>query len=237
MSREFLYSESAVGPVIIRSYYFSGHEAAGEKVLYVAKQAVAIYEAKFAPYPYQTLSVVELNYNDGQEYDGLAFLADSFYGQYDGGAQNNLTAIGVHEIAHNWWFGLVGSDQALEPWLDEAMALYSEHIFYEFNYPYLVDWWWQFRVNYFGPAGWVDTTIYNGGTFRAYTNAVYLNGGTFIDDIRVRIGDEDFFRFLKAYAGQMSHRRATATDFFNILRQNTSRDVSDLISAYFANPH
>ncbi|MEW6030936.1 MAG: M1 family aminopeptidase [Chloroflexota bacterium] len=237
MSREFLYSESAVGPVIIRSYYFSGHEAAGEKVLYVAKQAVAIYEAKFAPYPYQTLSVVELNYNDGQEYDGLAFLADSFYAQYDGGAQNNLATIGVHEIAHNWWFGLVGSDQALEPWLDEAMALYSEHIFYEFNYPYLVDWWWQFRVNYFGPSGWVDTTIYNGGTFRAYTNAVYLNGGTFIDDIRVRIGDEDFFRFLKAYAGQMSYRRATAADFFAILRQSTSKDVSDLISAYFANLH
>ena len=29
-----------------------------------------------------------------------------------GGARGNLATIGVHEIAHQWWFGLVGSDQA-----------------------------------------------------------------------------------------------------------------------------
>ncbi len=39
------------------------------------------------------------------------------------------------------------------------------------------------------------------------------------------------------YAAQMSHRRATADDFFTILRTHTTKDISDLIAAYFVNPH
>lgn len=237
MSREFLVSESAVGSVPVRSYYFAGYEDAGAKMAYVGTQVLGLFAPVFAPYPYPVLNVVELEYNDGQEYDGLCFLSSNFYAAYDGTSQNNLVVLGVHEMAHNWWFGLVGNDQALEPWLDEAMSLYSERVFFEYTNPGLVDWWWQFRVNYFGPSGWVDTTIYDGGTFRNYTNAVYLNGATFLEDLRTRIGDQAFYAFIKDYAAQMSHRRATTNDFFTILRQHTTKDISDLIAAYFANPH
>jgi hypothetical protein len=233
-SDEFLVAESAVGTVKIRSYYFDGYKAAGEGILYGAVQAVSIYAAKFAPYPYETLAVVQTDIHDGQEYDGLVFLASDFYGQYGGGAKNNLTTIGIHEIAHQWWFGLVGDDQAMEPWLDEAMATYSERIFYEYNYPRYGDWWWQFRVDYFGASGYVDTSIYNGGSFRTYTNAVYLNGAHFMEDLRVRMGDDDFFRFLKDYAARYSRGRATSYDFFNVVRDNTQADISDLMMEYFS---
>lgn len=237
MSREFLVSESAVGSVAVRSYYFAGHEDAGLKMTYVGTQVLGLFAPLFGAYPYPILNVVELDYNDGQEYDGLSFLSSSFYDAYDGTSKNNLTTIGVHEMAHNWWFGLVGSDQALEPWLDEAMSLYSERIYYEYVNPGLVDWWWRFRVNYFEPGGWVDTDIYNGGNFRAYTNAVYLNGALFLEALRVRMGDQAFYAFLKDYAAQMASRRASADDFFRVVRLHTSRDISDLIAAYFANAH
>jgi len=45
--------------------------------------------------------------------------------------KNYLTTLSVHETAHQWWDGLVGTDQALEPWLDEALATYAERIFYQ----------------------------------------------------------------------------------------------------------
>lgn len=232
-SDEFLFSESAVGAVKIRSYYFNGYKAAGEGMLYGAVQAVSLFSLKFAPYPYETLSVVQADIHDGQEYDGLVFVATDFYGQYGGGAKNNLMTIGVHEIAHQWWFGLVGNDQALEPWLDEAMAAYSERIFYEYNYPNYGAWWWQFRVDYFGPGGYVDTTIYANSTFRAYTNAAYLNGAHFIEDLRARMGDDDFFRFLKDYAAKYSRGRVTTQDFFNTVRANSNADIASLMASYF----
>ncbi len=233
-SNEFLVTESAVGSVVIRSYYFNGYGAAAEGILYAAVQAVSLFDVKFAPYPYQTLAVVQADIHDGQECDGLIFLSSDFYGEYGGGAKNNLTTIGVHEIAHQWWYGLVGSDQATEPWLDEAMSVYSERIFYEYNYPRYGDWWWQFRVDYFGPGGYVDSPIYNFSALRPYVNAVYLNGAHFFEDLRARMGDDDFFRFLKDYASLHSRGHVTAGDFFASVRANTGADISDLIAAYFA---
>ncbi len=232
-SDQYLMAESAVGSVVIRSYYFPAYAGAGEGMLRAAVQAVSLYEVKFAPYPYESLSVVMADVPDGQEFDGLAFLAAKFYAQYGGSAKSNMVSIGVHEIAHNWWFGLVGNDQALEPWLDETLCVYSERLFYEYNYPNYGDWWWNFRVNYFKPTGWVDTSIYDGGTFRLYTNAAYLNGAYFMEDLRVRMGDRDFFAFLKDYATQYSRQRATSADFFATVRAHTSADISDLLRAYF----
>jgi hypothetical protein len=232
-SDAFLVSESAVGAVTIRTYYFAGYEGAGDGMLRAAVQAVGLFIPKFAPYPYDSLSVVQTDMPDGQEYDGLVFLASKLYDEYGGSTKSNLVSIGVHEIAHQWWFGLVGSDQAIEPWLDESMAVYSENIYYQFNYPAFGDWWWNFRVNYFGPSGWVDTSIYQVTTFRAYVNAAYLNGANFLYDLHLRMGDDDFYRFLKDYAARYSRGRATGRDFFAAAQQNTPRDITDLIQAYF----
>ena len=119
-------------------------------------RAVGLFESLFGPYPYGSLSVVQSDLNDGQEFDGLVFLASKFYDEYDGSARSNLVAIGVHEMAHQWWFGLVGSDQAMEPWLDEAMAVYSEALFYQFIYPNSSDWWWNSAsIILVHQAGWI----------------------------------------------------------------------------------
>ncbi len=233
-SNEFLVSETTSGSVVIRSYYFDGYKAAGEGIMSTAADAVATYSSNYAPYPYQNLALVQTDIHDGQEEDGLVFLATDFYGQYGGGTRNNLTTIGVHEIAHQWWFGLVGSDQALEPWLDEALSVYSERIFYEDNDPANVSWWWQFRVDFFKPSGYVDMPIYNAGSQRQYVNAVYLNGAHFIDDVRVRMGYGNFSKFLKAYATRYAHGHATSADFFALLRETVNVDISDLLSEYFS---
>jgi hypothetical protein len=227
----------AAGPVVVTAYFFSGEAQAANALLLEVAKAVTTYSAYFAPSPYQTLAIVEAaTYSDGMEADGLFFLGRKFYQQYDGTARNNLITIGVHEAAHEWWFGLVGNDQAMEPWLDETLATYSEHIFYEVNYPGYVTWWWGFRVNSYNPSGWVDNNIYNAGAFRPYVNAVYLHGADFMDALRLRIGDEAFFAFLRDYAVQMSGRRATADDFFRILREHTGVDFYDIESAYFQYP-
>ncbi len=232
-SDQFLVYDASAGAVRLQAYYYPGYETQGAAILNAAVRAVGIFEAKFGAYPYSSLSIVQADLNDGQEYDGLVFLATKFYNEYDGSARSNLVAIGVHEIAHQWWFGLVGSDQAMEPWLDEAMAVYSEAIFYKFIYPNSHDWWWNFRVNWFGPSGYVDTTIYEHATFRAYVNASYLNGANFLEALNLRMGDGAFFLFLQDYTSRYGRGRATTQEFFAIARQNTTEDISDLINAYF----
>lgn len=232
-SDQFKVVDTTVGTTVIRSYYYPGYEEQASAILNAAFRAVGFWETQFAPFPYGSLSIVQADLNDGQEYDGLVFLATKFYNEYNGSARSNLVTIGVHEIAHQWWFGLVGSDQAMEPWLDEALSVYSEAVFYKYIYPNSYDWWWNFRVNYFGPAGYVDTTVYEPATFRVYVNAAYLNGANFLEALNYRMGDEAFFAFLKDYTSRYGRGHATAYDFFAVARQNTTADISDLIAAYF----
>jgi hypothetical protein len=232
-SLEYQVFTQTVGNITVLSYSFPFNPEAGQRALKDTADALKLYTQLFGPYPHTTLSVVEADFLDGMEYDGLFFLSRGFYNLYDGTPKGYLTAIAVHETAHQWWYGLVGNDQALEPWLDEALATYTERIFYEKTYPELVDWWWYFRVSYYQPAGWVNGAIYDFNGFRPYVNAVYLRGAYFMEDLRKKVGDEAFFAFLKDYAAQEKDRQSTANDFFTILKAHTSVDISSVIKAYF----
>jgi hypothetical protein len=236
-SNTYLTSSAMAGDIVVTSYYSAGHQAAGEAILDATVQAIKVYSEVYGPYPYRSLAIVETFYPDGMEFDGLFYLSRNFYIAYDGSLLNNLIMIGIHEAAHQWWFGLVGNDQALEPWLDETLATYSERIFFERTSPSLVGYWWNFRVNDFQPSGKIDISIYEGGSFRPYTNAVYLRGAKFMENLRTRMGDEAFFAFIRDYADQMSSKIATADDFFRFLYAHSSADFSDIIATYFENSH
>jgi hypothetical protein len=232
-SPEYKLSQKTVGSVTILNYYFPFNPAAGESTLKDTADAVGLYSNLFGPYPHTTLSVVEADFMDGMEYDGLFFLSRGFYNLYDGTPKGYLTAIAVHETAHQWWFGVVGNDQAMEPWLDEAMATYTERIFYAKTYPELVDWWWAVRVKFYQPSGMINLPIYDYGGFTPYRNAVYLNGAQFFEDLRLKMGDDAFYAFLKDYTTQETDKISTRQDFFRILALHTQANLQELIAKYF----
>ncbi len=87
------------------------------------------------------------------EYDGLYYLGESYYRQYKGEPLSYLVAIAAHETAHQWFYGVVGNDPAIEPWLDEALATYSELLYYQRYFPESANDWWTFRVDAYSPSG------------------------------------------------------------------------------------
>ena len=235
---EYRVLSKTVGVVTIYSYYFPPYEVSANAVLNATAQSFEIYSQRFGPYPHKTLTVVQGDFNDGMEYSALYYHSKGIYNNYDGTLTNHLTAVSVHETAHQWWFEQVANDQGFEPWLDEALATYSEIVYYETVQPEaLTSWWWTYRFDPYVPLNQVDARIYEGEGQRPYWNKVYLNGAHFLQDLRARIGDEAFFAFIQDYLAQMRGKISTAEDFFRILRQHTSADISDLIAQYFQNPH
>jgi hypothetical protein len=235
MSTDFKVAMQKVGDVRVYCYYFAFYDQAGQALLQTTAQALQVYTDRFGPYRHKVLTAVQGDFNDGMEFSGLYFISRDYFNLYKGTPENYLVTIGAHETAHQWWFDAVANDQALEPWLDEALATYSEVIYYETIYPELVDWWWGYRYFEFQQAGAVDTAIYDGGGQRPYWDKVYLTGARFFQDLRERLGDDIFFAFLKDYYAQYAGKRATSADFFRVLREHTSADLSDLISQYFKN--
>ena len=167
------------------------------------------------------------------EFDGMFFLGREVFDTYKGTPQNNLVLLSAHETAHNWWYSQVGSDQALEPWLDEALCVYSELLFLEEYYPRLTGWWWQFRVNAFEPDGPVDTTIYDYAQYELYRQAVYLRGARFFQAVRDSTGEEGFIEFLHVYLEEGRNKVMTAEDFFRILAQVAPEPIDVLKAQYF----
>lgn len=233
VSHEFEVHTTTVGSVTIHSYFFPFHAEAGEAVLETTAEAISLYNEIFGIYPRTMLSVVEADFLDGMEYDGIYFLSNGFYNLYQGSPGEYLITIAAHETAHQWFYALVGNDQAFEPWLDEALCTYSERLYYEAYHPEALEWWWNYRIHFYEPRGWVDGSIYNPEGYRAYRDAIYLNGALFLEDLRNSIGNDTFFQFLADYIERQKAKNASGDDFFAILSEHTATDITPLLDKYF----
>lgn len=222
------------GDTTVRAYFFNGDEAAGEAALEATGNALLLFATHFGVlYPHETLTIVEADFPDGMEYDGLYYLSKTYFSNFDGSYQNYLTLLSVHETAHQWWFGLVGSDQANEPWLDESLSTYSEYLYLEYYLPGLTDWWWDFRVDEYLPSGKVNMTIYDQNKLRPYINAVYLQGASFLHDLRGALGDDAFFAGLKTYVESYKLQNAKWEDFLKIMVNSQTISTDELLQEYF----
>ena len=99
--------------VRVRVHHERGVGGVGES-LRTAKRAVRALAKRLGPYDSTELDVVLLRNArfTGMEYPELVFSVP-------------VPDVVTHEVAHQWWYGLVGNNQAAEPWLDESFAQYS----------------------------------------------------------------------------------------------------------------
>lgn len=194
---------------------------AAQHALNTAASALALYEDLFGRYPYSRFVIVEGDFPDGMEHSGLAFVGSNWFNGYANDPAGYLTLITAHETAHQWWYALVGSDSATDPWLDEALSTYSEYVFIEDVYPDLRDWWWNYRVNSFvsgdGPYLPTDSSVYAFQSVREYINSVYLRGAELLQALREALGNDAFFAWLEAYARANTGRIAQPRSLWSLL--------------------
>jgi hypothetical protein len=101
----------------------------------IARRAVRLFGRRYGPYGSPELDVVLVRGGFqggiGMEYPELVFSIP-------------VAEVITHEVAHQWWYALVGNNQFREPWLDESFAQYShERLHPEVNFcrprnPYLL---------------------------------------------------------------------------------------------------
>lgn len=226
-----------VGDVTVESYWFPEHESVGRLVLKESARSLELFAELFGPYPYRSQRIAETDFRGGQEFSGITFFGSGIYDGYLKGKKGPRTVLYTlipHEMAHQWWFGLVGSDQAREPWLDEAFAKYSEMFFYEAFYPNDAAYRWKWMGNDVRRPGRIDYPLYDYAKTQPYKNTVYLLGALFVGQLRAKLGDARFFAFLQDYAATHRGRIATADDFFAVLsRHATPEEIDPLRRAFF----
>ncbi|MEI6290908.1 MAG: hypothetical protein WCP19_10800, partial [Chloroflexota bacterium] len=78
MGRRFELVTAEVNGVSINSYYFPGNRTAGLAALDASKKAVELYSNLFGAYHHNSLAVVQCDFDDGKEHDGLFYLSNNF---------------------------------------------------------------------------------------------------------------------------------------------------------------
>ncbi|MFW5771953.1 MAG: M1 family metallopeptidase, partial [Phototrophicaceae bacterium] len=239
LSHEYVLSQAQTASgVDVELYTFPEALTSGaaEHALEAAVQALEYYAGLWGEYPYERMLVVVGDFPDGMEFTGLVFVGANWFAGYNGNPRGYLLLITVHEVSHQWFYALVGSDQALHPWLDEAIATYSEHIFLEEYYPDLTEWWWNFRVMRYDLSDDVDRTVYEYDNQRSYINAAYLRAAQMLHDVRADLGDDGFFQLLADHAEVNAGIIATPDDFWTLLTAEQLEQTEDTRRRYLRDP-
>ena len=113
----FTVTAHAPSPVRITAAVERGVPGSAEDVVGRARSALEALAARFGPYPWPSLNlaVVPDLGRVGIEYPTMIFLGE-----------NGIARATTHEVAHQWFYSLVGNDQARDPVLDEGLATYSQ---------------------------------------------------------------------------------------------------------------
>jgi aminopeptidase N len=204
--------EREVDGTNLRTWVISDHVDDAERMLSAAAAQFQLLNDLVGPYPYRELDIVDLaGVFGGIEYPGLVTIGTV-------GTPFLIRPV-VHEVAHQWFYGLIGDDQLLEPWLDEAAATYFEIRYFE-------------EVQGSGAAAGIinnhraqlgshpDPEIPIGKAVEDYLPNeyglfVYLKGALFFDALRAELGEDLFQTFLHEYFLAFRYGFASTAGFQN----------------------
>lgn len=167
-------------------------------------RALRSHVARFGPYPHERLvSAVVPDVRGGIEMPGFVVLGT-------GQAAGDPTA--SHEVAHQWWYSLVGDDQARDPWLDEAFATYAEALDRGTGPAYER---MTIPSDGRGRAG-APMTYWEGR--RSYYRSVYVQGAVALLRARRAVGAAALDRALRCHVARHAHTLTTPADVAASLR-------------------
>ncbi len=106
--------------VAIKTYYLTDEQQWHDCNTFT-KKAVEFFSELIGPYPYDHCTVVEgpLKAGGGMEYPMITILDND----------DDITrfeSVVAHEVVHNYWQGILASNERSEPWIDEGFASYYE---------------------------------------------------------------------------------------------------------------
>ncbi|MCJ7824588.1 MAG: M1 family metallopeptidase [Anaerolineales bacterium] len=227
---DFVNESRQVGDVTVTAWVLEDHADDLDKVLDSATLQMQVLGDLVGPYPYPELDIVDAPAAfGGIEYPGLVFIGTV--------GTHWVVEPTVHEVAHQWFYALIGDDQISEPWLDEAAATYAEALYYERALGsgratgFLSDLRAIVR-EHSDPTIPIGLPVGDYASVNDYAVFVYMKGALFFDALRRELGDRSFREFLKAYYEQYRYGFASGSDFQEVAEETCRCNLQDLFDLW-----
>jgi hypothetical protein len=114
-------------PIRIHVRAFPEHEHYARAMLRIAAEAITAYSRWFGPYPYRDFTIAESYFGWNGNECGTLVMIDARIFAMPHLAHSYVDYLVSHEICHQWWYNLVGTNGYCETWMDESLATYFSH--------------------------------------------------------------------------------------------------------------
>lgn len=190
--------------------------AIGSEIVNVCHKIMNYYSCRWGSYTYPEFKIVLVPMEgfQGMEFSSMIFLREDLF--TDGFDLKRCEFLLAHEIAHQWWYGMVGNDQLLEPWLDEGLANWSAN---------------EYLENAHGNSG--SSQRYSGGYIRLnrelkefsssqeYYSTAYDEGSKFWTALETELGKDVVDKVLRTYLGVYKNQIASTQELMEIIKKES----------------
>ncbi len=212
-----------------------------DRHLQAAQAALKRYAEWIGDYPYAQLTIVDPGPGGGRaggmEYPMLITVGTTWWMPRGIRAPEVVT---VHEVGHQYWYGMVASNEFEEAWLDEGLNSYVEG---------------RIMDQVYGPASYLELFGVHGNSIaahrlqyllaaqhdpmvrpawrfldrRSYTSVSYAKTALVLDTLDAHLGDEELRARLRTYFARWRFKHPHGQDFLDTLTDGVGQDLASYL--------
>ncbi len=232
----------ADGTIVVRVYHRPEQLHFASRHLEAAVGAVEKFSAWFEPYPWPVLTVIDPPIDAADSAGGIEFpmfvttAGDTVFARRGLRLPEYVT---VHEVGHNWFQGMLASNESEEAWLDEGVNEWADAKVMAELYGARtsgVDWMgWQADISELRMAvdtepdvlpSPIATAAYAFPDMSAYSQASYVETMKALATLERTVSPAKFAAAMKAYAHQFAFKHPTGRDLFATLEKELGQDLA-----------
>lgn len=237
-SPDYQVYRKTIDGIEVNFFYKPEHHKDVERIMKDVEFALKYYNSSFGRYSYDRFTLVDAMIGLGggaMEYPALTTISPSRL------PPENIRLdpmVIFHEIAHQWWYGMVASNEFEEAWLDEGFATYSERRALEQKFEKranIVDLWGiklsDLNLNKLSyiidPQN--DQIVKNSWEFQdyvSYRTNVYSKASLILETLRNHLGDEKMNETLKEYFRRYKFKHPRTQDFIRVACEVSEEDLT-----------
>ena len=213
--------------VDVFSFYTAEHDSLWKKSLQFSKDAIQYYSKLVGEYSYNTVSVVQgpESFGGGMEYPTITVISPVDNAK-------TLDKVIAHEIGHNWFYGILASNERKHPWMDEGI-----NSFYENSYAASKD----HHADQLSENEFLETVIAEkldqpiettseAFSDRNYGLVAYIKTSQWVRLLQKELGNDVFNTAMQEYFKRWQFKHPYPEDFKKLMEEVSGKNLDSIFS-------
>ncbi len=212
----------ASGKIIqVYTYYTPLHQVSWKNSVQYAKDAIRHYSSLVGEYPYSIVSVVQgpPSFGGGMEYPTITVISE-------GGSTEELDNTIAHEIGHNWFYGILATNEREHAWMDEGINSYYDDKYKNSKYGQSIQWerlYFETKVREKTDQP-IELSSEKFSEFNYYSTAYYKTGA-WMRYMESQLGTEVFNRSMHEYYSRWKFKHPQPEDFKKVMEETSNKNL------------